>query len=247
MVETGCSFTLKHYREILEAALEAGYVFRGFHQASLSEKQVIYLRHDLDVCLEEALNMATLEAELGIQATYFVLVNSAVYNLLSKNSLELLNRLASEGHWIGLHIDPIMFPTDDVDKMEGYISQLIEFYRRVIPLVPVVSFHRPSPNLLRHDFETFASTYSLRFFEKLKYISDSRGVWREGCPCKALRERWYPSLQLLVHPIWWKLAETESFSERLHHLLDKRFECFKQYLGANIEPIGKLLEMEGAK
>lgn len=242
-----CPFTMEHYREILEAALEVGYVFRGFHQPPLSEQRVVYLRHDLDICLEEALDMAALEANLGIYATYFVLINSPVYNPLSADSLEILNELASKGHWIGLHLDPILLPINDAEEMESHISKLIEFYGSVIPLVPVVSFHRPSPNVLGRDFGAFASTYSPRFFKKIKYISDSRGVWREGCPCQALSQGIYPSLQILVHPIWWRSTETESLSDRLHHLLGGRLERFKKYLAANIEPIGKLLKMEGAE
>ena len=241
-----CTFTMKHYREILEAALKAGYVFRGFHQFT-NEKRIVYLRHDLDICLEEALDMAALEAELGIQATYFVLVNSPLYNLLAEDSLELLHELANKRHWIGLHIDPAMFPTDNHGEMEKLISKMIEFYADVFHLVPVVSFHRPSPNVLGRDFGSFVSTYSPRFFKEVKYISDSRGVWREGCPCQILRKRQYPSLQMLVHPIWWKTTETESLSDRLHHLLGERLKRFRHYLGTNIEPIGKLLEKEKAK
>jgi len=242
-----CTLTMKHYREILEAALKAGYVFRGFHQPLSSEKYVVYLRHDLDVCLEEALDMAALEAELGIQATYFVLVNSPLYNLLSEDSLEFLHELANKGHWIGLHIDPAMLPTDAPNKMEKLVSKLIEFYEAVFQLVPVVSFHRPSPNILGRDFGAFVSVYSPRFFEEVKYISDSRGMWREGCPCQIVRKRQYPSLQMLVHPIWWKFTETESLSDRLHYLLGERLKLFRHYLGVNIEPIRKLLEKEEAK
>lgn len=236
-----CSFTLNHYREILESALKAGYEFKGFHQPVSSEKRVVYLRHDLDICLEEALEMAALEAKLGIKATYFVLVNSPLYNLFAEDSLELLNELVHQGHWIGLHVDPTMFPSNEINKMESCISKLIGFHAAVIPLVPAVSFHRPSPNVLGCDFNAFSSTYSPRFFKRVKYISDSRGVWREGCPCQALRKRQYLSLQMLVHPIWWNSTELE-ITNKLHHLLDKRLEVFKQYLGTNIEPIGRLLE-----
>lgn len=244
MVKTGCSFALEHYREILEVALEAGYVFRGFHQAFSLEQQVIYLRHDLDICLEEALDMAALETELGIQATYFVLVNSPIYNLFSKDSLEFLNELANKGHWIGLHLDPAMFPTEDSSEVEKHISELINFYGTVIPLVSAVSFHRPNPNVLGREFKAFVSTYSSRFFKEVKYVSDSRGVWREGCPCQALRKRQYPSLQMLVHPIWWKPIETESLSDRLHHLLGERLKRFKCYLRENIDPIRRWLKVE---
>lgn len=158
---------MEHYREILEVALRSGYVSKGFHQSlSASEKQVLFIRHDLDVCLEEALDMAALEAELGVHATYFVLINSPVYNLLADNSLELLHNLQNRGHWIGLHLDPVLLPRDDFHKIESHVSKLIEFYSSRVPLVPVVSFHRPSPDVLGRDFSSFISTYSPRFLRK---------------------------------------------------------------------------------
>jgi len=241
-----CAFTLEHYCEILENALKAGYAFQGFHQlASTRARQVLYLRHDLDVCLEEALDMADREAELGVRATYFVLVNSPIYNLLSKDSLELVRHIQTKGHWIGLHIDPGLFSSIDTFQVENGVLQLIEFYRSRIPLVPVVSFHRPVAEVLGRDFSSFISTYSLHFFKEVKYISDSRGIWKEGCPCQILSHGLYPAVQMLVHPIWWGTSETESLAHRLHRLLGSRLDCFKQYLGENIEPIGKLLQREG--
>ncbi len=62
-----CSFTLEHYCEIIEIAKKSGYLFRGFHDtASGSDGLSIYLRHDIDVCLEEATEIARVEAEARI-------------------------------------------------------------------------------------------------------------------------------------------------------------------------------------
>ena len=237
----GCDFTLRHYREILEAALESGYVFRGFHQSELSDIDVVYLRHDVDICLEETLNMAAVEADLGVCATYFILVNSPVYNPLARDSLDVLHDISAKGHWIGIHIDPELFLQESFLDTEQHIFEWINLYEKSrIPLVPVVSFHRPHSDVLRRDFNSFINTYSPRFFSDIKYISDSRGVWREGCPCQVLKERRYPALQILVHPIWWQW-EKESLVDRLSCLLSERIGSFEQYLGFNVEPIGRLL------
>jgi hypothetical protein len=238
-----CAFTLEHYCEILESALRAGYAFQGFHQpVSLYARRVVYLRHDLDVCLEEALDMANLESELGVRATYFILVNSPLYNPLSQDSLEFVHHIQAKGHWIGLHIDLGLLSSFDISA-EDDVLQLIRFYGSRLPLVPVISFHRPSATVLGHDFNSFISTYSRYFFKEVKYISDSRGMWREGCPCQVLSQGLYPAVQMLVHPIWWGASETELLNHRLRRLLGNRLDCFKQYLAENIEgPIGKLLQ-----
>jgi len=243
-----CSFTLEHYRNILETALEAGYVFRGFHEPIYSsEGKSIYLRHDIDICLEEATEIARLEAVTGVRSTYFILINSPLYNLLDESSLMLLRNIQNKGHWIGLHIDTGLFPQQDNEMIERYISNIANFYSSMIRLVPVVSFHRPGENLLGINFQKFVSTYSHQFFKDIKYVSDSRGMWREGCPCQILKNRVYPSLQMLVHPIWWRSMETESMADRLRYLFNMRTECIKSYLSENIEPIGKLLYLKKQK
>lgn len=240
-----CSFTLEHYREILTAALESGYRFQGFHQPFANTTRTVFLRHDLDICIEEAFEMAALEAELEIKATYFVLVNSPLYNPFAEDSLELLRGLQVKGHWVGLHIDLSSLPVKQPVEIEKRIGEMLNFYQSQISLVPVVSFHRPTSDILDRDFNTFISTYSPRFFSEVKYLSDSRGVWREGCPCQVLKEGRYPILQILVHPIWWTLSESQSLGDRLNSLLDKRKGYIKKYLVTNVGPIGRLLEKGG--
>lgn len=240
-----CPFTLKHYSEILEIAKSNGYVFLGFHDPSPPKGKIIYLRHDIDVCLEEALDMATVEAELGIRSVYFVLVNSPLYNLLAADSIELISQIQEKGHWIGLHFDPVLLTSSsDEGLLEREVQKFLEFFRNKFNLVPVVSFHRPIPEVLGKDFQSFVSTYSRRFFSDIKYISDSRGIWREGCPCKVLKEQTYMALQMLVHPIWWKRSESESLNERLYTLLGERLKQSRTYLAANIEPLVNLLRGE---
>lgn len=238
----GCSFTLQHYREILEIATKNGYVFLGFHDPRPSRGQrAIYLRHDIDVCLEEATEMARTEAEMGISATYFVLANSPVYNPLAEESLKHLRYIQQLGHWVGLHIDPVLLSTDDVVQFEGQIIDLIEFFRKWLDIVPVVSFHRPPSVILGKNFRAFVSTYSPRFFKDIKYISDSRGTWREGCPCQQLNNRAHEAMQMLVHPIWWKITEHESLDQRLGILVEERVRRFRSYLASNVEPLAAIL------
>jgi hypothetical protein len=176
-----CSFTIEHYCEIIEIAQKAAYAFRGFHETTpASERLSIYLRHDIDVCLEEAIDMARVEAEIGVRATYFILINSPVYNPLSDDSLKLLKKILDNRHWIGLLVDPVMLPQDNSEMIEEFIAGLIAIYSSEIKMVPVVSFHRPNQSMLGINFHNFISTYSEQFFKKMKYVSDSRGIWREG-------------------------------------------------------------------
>src|SRR5581483_2867944 len=63
------------------------------------------LRHDVDYTLYSALKLAHEEAARGIRATYFLLLNSAYYNLLSPSHGYVAAALVRLGHEVGLHYD----------------------------------------------------------------------------------------------------------------------------------------------
>ena len=228
----GCDFTYSHYREILGNALKAGYQISSFHNSSLADenKRALYIRHDVDGPLTKAAAMAKVEAEMGIRATYFVLANSPLYNLLEEQSLSLLQEITSLGHWLGLHVDLAVLSSSGVKSIDELTDKLFTAFRQLIPLMPVVSFHRPTPEVLDKKFSSFTSTYEPRFFSQIKYLSDSRGKWREGCPCEVLKEGRYPKLQLLMHPIWWSEPEQRDVIGLAEEMLEVRHKTCLRYL-----------------
>ena len=74
-----CAFDMEHYRELLEAAKAGGYEWASFDRHPRGGD--LYLRHDVDLSLEAALEMARLEHEHGVRATYLLMRESAFYNL----------------------------------------------------------------------------------------------------------------------------------------------------------------------
>jgi hypothetical protein len=85
-----CAFDLAHYGELLAAAKSGGYRFAGFdHEPAPGD---LLLRHDVDLSLDAALTLAGLEAEAGVQATYFLMTQSIFYNLASPEGEHALGR-----------------------------------------------------------------------------------------------------------------------------------------------------------
>ena len=70
-------FTLAGYKAMLEELLKRGYQVKPFADAEPEEKHLV-LRHDLDMSVQAALPVAELEQELGVAATYFVLIRSEI-------------------------------------------------------------------------------------------------------------------------------------------------------------------------
>ena len=177
-----CSFDLTHYAEILEAAKAGGYRFTPFGEPP--SRGDIFLRHDIDLSLDAALQMAELEAEIGVQTTYLLMTESVFYNLSSREGVAAIARLRELGHAVGLHA---VYPTVDLD---GRFD-------------PVVSWHNPRAEYMSKTIPSAINVYAEPYFDPPTYRSDSNQHWRSGCPHEELRGGGFPWLQILVHPAIW--------------------------------------------
>src|SRR5438552_7383953 len=84
-------FTLHGYRNLINELLNSGYAFRSFPEArrALNQKErFVLMRHDIDFDLEAAEQMSALEEETGVQATYFFMLRTEHYNLLTPRASE---------------------------------------------------------------------------------------------------------------------------------------------------------------
>jgi hypothetical protein len=177
-----CNFELAHYRELLAAAKAGGYRFAHFGDGP--EPGDLFLRHDIDLSLAAAVEMAELEAELGVTATYLLMTESVFYNLGSAEGTQALERLRELGHAVGLHtVHPNVALDDRFDR--------------------VVSWHNPRPEYMSDEIPGAINAYGTRYFAPETYRSDSNQHWRSGCPHEELAAGVFPWLQVLVHPAIW--------------------------------------------
>lgn len=216
---SSCPFTFDHYRDMLDRATEI------FEVSTFSEQpdgtRRLYLRHDIDVSVENAVEMAKLEADCSVESTYFVALNSPYYNLFNDTQVNRLCEIAELGHTIGLHVDERGAYIDGFDSVSDALRSVYELLSEVVPIERVISFHMPS----QYDFnrtETvgeFVNAYSKTFTdgETVKYLSDSNRRWREGCFCQHLEDPEHQSYQVLLHPIWWH--ENQLSNEELYEKL----------------------------
>ncbi len=177
-----CSFDLDHYRELVEAAKTGGYRFARFGDGP--EPGDLFLRHDVDLSLHAAVEMAELEAELGATTTYLLMTESVFYNLASPEGVEAIARLRELGHAVGLHAVHPNVVLDD--RFE-----------------PVVSWHNPQSEYMSDEIPGAINAYGERYFSPQTYRSDSNQRWRAGCPHEELRTGSFRWLQILVHPEIW--------------------------------------------
>lgn len=197
---SGHPFSPEAYASLAESFLSQGYTCADFATVSPGMRHLI-VRHDVDFCLRRAERMAELDAELGLTATYFVLVSSNFYNILSRDSRGSLHKILACGHRVGLHFDPVAH-----DNLEAGMEQEKRVLEATIgDEISIVSFHRPHDEWLNSPKRIcgLPHTYEPRFFSEIAYVSDSRGDWHHGHPLDHQAVRDGRALQLLTHPIWW--------------------------------------------
>lgn len=206
-----CAFDLAHYRELLDAAKAGGYRFATFDRSPLAGD--LFLRHDVDLSLEAALELAELESEAETQATYFLMTRSVFYNLASAEGERALARLRELGHRVGHHA---VNPNLDLD---GRFD-------------PVVAWHNPDPAFMAGLVEGAVNVMSEPWFSRDNYRSDSNHYWRAGCPHAELAAGEFEWLQLLTHPEIW-VYPGETMRETMHAMLDAQREHDLERLAAD--------------
>jgi hypothetical protein len=198
------------------AMLDAAQSYRFVHFDGEPETGVIFLRHDVDLSLAAAVQMAELEAARGVSATYFLMTRSVFYNLASHDGEATLKRLRELGHRVGLHA---VHPHVDFDDRFD----------------PVLAWHNPDPDFVNEPIEGLVNVMSTPWFDREHYRSDSNQHWRSGDPTEALAAGEFEWLQLLTHPEIWAFEGatmretmesmlTEERRERMRQLAEDRID-----------------------
>lgn len=95
-------FTLKRYIALLETLREEDYKFEVFEEFLISDNaRAVVLRHDVDKYPGRALQMAEIEASMGIKASYHFRIGKETFNPL------IIKKLIALGHEIAYHYEDL--------------------------------------------------------------------------------------------------------------------------------------------
>jgi hypothetical protein len=202
-------FSLDSYRALLKVAIDGGFEAVSFNQASWPPKAML-LRHDVDYSLEMAVELARVNAELGVAGTFFILARGHAYNPTSRASVERIEALVTLRQRLGLH----------VAGGDDNIARDFEYLSEQFPLEPVFSWHNPNPAILEKHREReviagLTNVYSTRFLDDALYCSDSN-FGRTYADLASAFGTGRVAVHLLVHPINW-VAGGDSMLEVFQH------------------------------
>jgi len=231
-----CNFTLKHYEEICNIILISQYKICFFNDNLDNLENVLILRHDVDLSLEQSIKLAKIENEYNIKSTFFIWLRSPFYNIFEKKYSDIIYEIISMGHQIGLHFDESVYKIENEKELNKFVEKEINLIETYFDInIYAVSMHRPSKWLLSNDIklDKYINTYEKRFFKYFKYFSDSRRQWIEGCICKKISPEIYPKLHILMHPFWW-VDKDISFNQRMSNFIRNKVDKLETDLENNI-------------
>lgn len=206
-------FTYNAYKDLISLLRNNNYSFASYHNYSNFDKCVI-MRHDIDYSLDKAVYLARIEQDVGIRSTYFVLISSPFYNIVSNEAKRKIDIILNAGHEIGLHFDELNYTEQyyqDIGGMENAIFQEIELTEKILgEKIKSVLMHRPSKQTLQADYNLgdIKNSYGKEFFDEFKYVSDSRRRWRENVE-KIVISGDYNRLHILTHAFWYNIEEKD--------------------------------------
>lgn len=237
-------FTYSAYKNLIKKLKDKNYEFCNYENY-LEKNKIVILRHDVDISLDKAFEMAKLENELGISAYYFILLSTDFYNINSEKSLSILKNIKQLGGRIGLHFDEKKYNINSENDYIKYVNYELEILSRILgEKVTTVSMHRPSKNFLDIDLEipNVINSYQKKFFNEFKYVSDSRMNWRENIEEIVDSEK-YDQLHILTHPFWYS-ENIENMEEKLESFLRLTVKERYESLNDNIRDFEKIISKE---
>lgn len=241
-------FSVADYGRLIDEFRRRNYEVVDFLQAT-PERRHLLLRHDVDMCLRRAERLAEAEAELGVQASYFVLVNTEMYNVASRAGRASLRRVLDLGHDVGLHFDGAHVREHDLETL----TRDVDLECNILEMqtgrpVRVVTFHRPATWLMGHatSLSGRIHAYQPRYFERMGYCSDSAGAFRYHFPLDHPAVLEGRALQLLTHPIWWVADPSDSAFTKLDRFRHERDDDIGRELAAHCRPYANGLSSRGA-
>ena len=198
-------FDLGEYGMMLDRLRDAGYQFHLVTDMVLDiSGQIGYLRHDLDAHIPGVDEMAMIEAERQIKATYYVAL-TLHYNPLYPENQRILKRIQDMGHEIGLHYDVSTYPRDSGEArkhLDWEANVLGTILGKPIRTICMHNPHKGEPDPFV-ELDEYVHPLDPRLNKDLIYVSDSCRAWRDESLLSCFSANAPKRLLLNTHPDSW--------------------------------------------
>lgn len=176
-------FTLKKYEMLCEAIINSKYkvaTFRDFFEQKDEDDNFIIMRHDIDENIRFALDVAKVEYDYGIRASYYFRTRKKVY------VPEIIDKIASYNHEICYHYETIDKAKGDMELAIKLFSEELSMFRKEYDVKTVCMHGNPLSKYDNKeiwetcklsDFDLLGEPYLSLDYNKVAYFSDSGRTW----------------------------------------------------------------------
>jgi hypothetical protein len=222
-------FGLSDYRRLLKTALDHDYEFytvAEYFNTSSPETPSIILRHDVDRRVSNAISMAEIETDLGIDATYYF--RTSTFDPAIASTME------AQGHEVGYHYEDLAKTRGDVEAAHERFATNLASFREHVTIDTVCSHGSPlSPHLNTDMWEDARTPANYDLIDRAYnvpaddgtsdrvYFSDTGRDWNVTVPgfgdvhstddvVRALESGQCQDLYVLAHPSRWATSRFQT-------------------------------------
>ncbi len=184
-------FTLKAYRSYIEAIQQKEIPFLRFDELMPLKEQpskFCMARHDVDRKPQNALQMAMLEQQMGIRATYYFRAKPNTFKP------DIIQKVAALGHEIGYHYESLSDSNGDLANALEDFEKNLAMFRGIVPIKTISMHGRPlkpydnrdiwripeNHDLLAYKFALLGEVYLDINYTDIAYINDTGRNWTSG-------------------------------------------------------------------
>lgn len=164
-------------------------------------EKAIILRHDVDLDIKAAFELAMIEHHCGISSSFFILLTSDFYNPATIHNRSLIREMGNLGCEIGLHFDPQVYVgISSKNLQQKALSEAKVLEEITKTRVRSISLHNPSIKGGYPLFDGFVNAYGSDIFSDEHYLSDSCMDFHGKDPYKFVEQAKVHHIQILLHP-----------------------------------------------
>jgi hypothetical protein len=204
-------YSFNYYRKILGAlqeSFDANYVVSEIPQIfSQIMRPKFIIRHDIHQCLDIGLQLAQIEKEYSIRASFMINIFSPHYDLKDKEDLSKIKDIINLGHEIGLYI---YHNSLDINKQNKIIIKEKEIISQCNHLEAVtkkrihsISFPKEFSDIPENSFFICQKVSASSKKMMNGALSDQRDFKDQQRLLSRIKKHKKKILQLLVHPELW--------------------------------------------